>query len=98
MYLIYRDIGINDQTFLEMLDRSFHPIKLNCDIDEYKLKSKVGSVTSISLNKKNLADYECQQFHIRVFFKRGETWTYDVQLSKSSSNYFYSPAQLGKNK
>ena len=98
MYLIYKDIGINDQAFLDMLDRTFHPIKLNCDIDEYKLKSKVGSVTSISLIKKNLADYECQQCHIRVFFKRGETWTYDVQLSKSSSDYFYSPTQLGKNK
>ena len=98
MYLIYRDLGINDEIFLKMLYRTFHPIKLNCAIDDYKLEIKLGCATSITLSSRHFSDYESQTSHIRVFWKRGEQWTYDAEMSKSSSDYFFSVENFGKDK
>ncbi|MCL1127934.1 hypothetical protein [Shewanella surugensis] len=40
-YLIYRDLGLSDNDFLEVISFTLNPLVLNCNIDKFKLDTKL---------------------------------------------------------
>lgn len=91
MYLIYLDLGIDNKGFLEIFRSTHHPIRLNCDYDQFKLDVKIGIATVIRLNSQNFNKVQEFKSFIIVVYKAGDLWTFDEELSTLVSNYFKDP-------
>lgn len=97
MYLILKDLGFNDDTFLEVMDRTRYPIFRGSGINRYKLDVQLGKATVIRLSNVDIMKFNENFFHGRVFWRKGELWGYDCKLSEMLHGYYFSPNLHEKN-
>lgn len=90
MYLIYRDLGISDDSFLELLCMPYHEIKQSCRIDSFK--------RDVALNKANIMQVDEATFNFLknergifnfVFYREQHTYHVDKELTRSLKAEFY---------
>ncbi|MEI8655519.1 hypothetical protein [Vibrio sp. Hal054] len=51
IYLIYRDLGVSDCEFLKIISFTLNPLALNCDIDKFKLDTKLDKAIALPVSE-----------------------------------------------
>lgn len=75
MYLIYKDLGISDNSFLELLCVPYHALKQACRIDSFK--------RDVALNKANIIQVDEHTFD----FVKNETGIFNFVFSRKQHTY-----------
>lgn len=90
MYLIYRDLGVSDDSFLELLCMPYHQIKQACRINSFK--------RDVALNKANIMQVDEATFNFLknkrgifnfVFYRVQHTYHVDKELSHRLKTEFF---------
>ncbi|WP_394157629.1 ApeA N-terminal domain 1-containing protein [Vibrio campbellii] len=77
MYLIYRDLGISDHSFLELLCLPFHEIKQGCVQDTFKRDVALGKANIMQVNESTFNFVKKERGILSFVFSR-EQHTYHV--------------------
>lgn len=90
MYMIYRDLGISDDSFLELLCMPYHELKQGCRIDSFK--------RDVALSKANIMQVDESTFDFLkneqgifsfVFFREQNTYHVDKKLTHHLKEAFF---------
>ncbi|WP_314338403.1 hypothetical protein [Acinetobacter guillouiae] len=88
MYLIYKDLGVKNDEFFKIISNTFHPIVLNCEMNEELLDIKTGKSIYIKLSMIERDKMNSYNTRIKVFNKNDNVYLFDYLLSQKASNYF----------
>lgn len=88
MFLIYRDLGINEDDFVKIITNSLHPFIINCEKDKVLLDLKSGKSICISVSNIELKKMKELNTDINVFMKLNENYLFNTELSSDAHKYF----------
>lgn len=88
MYLIYKDLGIQNDDFFRMISNTFHPIILQCEIDKDLLDLKTGKIIYITLSRCENEKMKSRDTKIKVFNKKKDHYFFNSELSQKAHDYF----------
>ncbi|MDH5925051.1 hypothetical protein L8S13_01975 [Vibrio lentus] len=90
MYMIYRDLGISDNSFLELLCMPYHELKQGCRLDSFKRDVALSKANIMQVNEStfNFVKNERGIFSF-VFFRDQHTYHVDKKLTHRLKEAFF---------
>ena len=87
-YLIYKDLGVSDDDFLKVISYSFNPLTVNCDIDKFKLDTKLNKAIALPVSESVFNELTSKR-RVHLVLTRNEN-LYEVhkEYTTKLSNYF----------
>lgn len=87
-YLIYKDLGISDDEFLKIIDFTFNPLPSNCDIDKFKLDTKLNKAIVLPVSEEIFNELSSTLRAHLVLARNGNLYEVHKEYTIKLLNYF----------
>ena len=90
MYMIYKDLGISDNSFLELLCMPYHELKQGCRLDSFKRDVALSKANIMQVNESTFNFVKNEQgIFSFVFFRDQHTYHVDKKLTRRLKEAFF---------
>ncbi|CCN63533.1 hypothetical protein VIBNIPon4_130129 [Vibrio nigripulchritudo POn4] len=90
MYMIYRDLGVSDNSFLELLSMPYNVLKQGCRMDSFKRDVALGKANIMQVNESTFNFLKNEQSICSfVFFREQHTYHVDKRLTHCLKEVFF---------
>lgn len=93
IYLIYKDLGISDDDFLQIISFTFNKLAANCDKDNYKLDIKLNNAISLPVPESVFNELSSKLRAHLVFTRTDNLYKVDEDYTSELSKYLSKPTE-----
>ncbi|WP_110574908.1 HEPN domain-containing protein [Marinomonas alcarazii] len=87
-YLIYKDLGLSDDDFLEIISFGFNPLSLNCEVDKFKLDTKLKEAITLPVSEQVFSELSSNHGVNLVLIRVENLYEVQKEYTIKLSNYF----------
>ncbi|NQZ59114.1 MAG: hypothetical protein HRT88_16800 [Lentisphaeraceae bacterium] len=87
-YLIYKDLGISDDDFLKVIYFTFNPLTLNCDMDKFKLDTKLNKAIALPVSESVFSELSSKLWLELVLTRNDNLYEVHKEYTTKLSSYF----------
>ncbi|MFP3353392.1 hypothetical protein R0K04_18525 [Pseudoalteromonas sp. SIMBA_153] len=88
IYLIYKDLNVSDDDFLNIISFTFHPLALNCDTNAFKLDTKLNKATILPVSELVFDELSSLRGIHLVFTRNDNLYEVHKVYTSKLSSYF----------
>lgn len=95
-YLIFKDFGLTDDNFLELIGFTHHPLAINCKTNQYLVDKKLGKTNTLPVSESDFKALSSKMNLYCVISRNGNLYEFNKELSEKLKYYFTNDIEKNK--